>query len=96
MTINFLLQAIKILTTNEYDENQLYTMVNFINAVDNDVLNDYNNTCTILSYNSDLELFTEVLDALIKVLEENEDYEICEILKNKKEDCIAIMETKTI
>jgi hypothetical protein len=96
MTINFLLQATKILTVGDYDDNQLEMIINFISNVDNETLNDYNNTCTILSYDTDLHLFVEVLDALIAICEEKEDYEVCDILKHKKDDSIEIMETKTI
>jgi hypothetical protein len=96
MTVNFLLQATRILTKGEYDENELTMITNFVNAVDNEILNDYNNTCTVLSYDNDLQLFVEVVDSLIKICELKEDYEICELLKHKRDECTIIMETKTI
>jgi hypothetical protein len=65
-------------------------------AIDNEILNDYNNTCTIISYDSDLQLYIEILDELIRIFEEREEYEKCEILKNKKEESLIIMESKTI
>jgi len=96
MTVNFLLQATRVLSKNNYDEDELVMITNFINAVDNDVLNEYNNTCTILSYDNDLQLYIEILDALIEIHEKREQYEICELLKHKKDDSLIIMESKTI
>ena len=69
---------------------------NFMAAIDNEILNDYNNTCTIISYDNDLQLYIEILDELIHIFEEREEYEKCEILKNKKEESLIIMESKTI
>ena len=69
MTVNFLLQATRVLTKGEYDDDELVMITNFVNSVDNEILNDYNNTCTILSYDNDLQLFIEVLDSLITICE---------------------------
>ena len=96
MTINFLLQATRVLHVGNYDEDELSMITNFMVAVDNDILNDYNNTCTIVSYDSDLQLYIEILDELINIFEEREEYEKCEILKIKKEESLIIMENKTI
>lgn len=96
MTVNFLLQATRVLTKGNYDEDELIMVYNFMTAIDNEILNDYNNTCTIISYDNDLQLFIEILDTLINIFEEREEYEHCELLKHKKDDAITIMETKTI
>lgn len=96
MSSNLLLQSTRVLHNNDYDEDELSMITNFIVAVDNEILNEYNNTCTILSYDNDLQLYIEILNALIKIFEEREEYEICESLKNKKDDSIEIMENKTI
>jgi hypothetical protein len=79
-----------------YDEDELSMITNFMVAVDNDILNDYNNTCTIVSYDSDLQLYIEIIEALIVIFEEREEYEICGILKDKRDDSVEIMKTKTI
>ena len=91
MTSNFLLQAMRVLHVGNYDEDELVMVTNFVVAVDNEILNDYNNTCTILTYDNDLELYVEILDALISIFEEREEYEICSVLKEKKEDAEIIM-----
>ena len=96
MTSNFLLQAMRVLHVGNYDEDELVMVTNFVVAVDNEILNDYNNTCTILSYDNDLQLYVEILDSLILIFEEREEYEKCEMLKHKKDDSIEIMENKTI
>ena len=96
MSVNFLLQSTRILHNNNYDENELEMITNFMVAVDNEILNEYNDTCTILSYDNDLQLYIEILDALIVIFEDREEYEICEMLKHKKDDAIEIMENKTI
>ena len=96
MNLNFLLQATRVLSVNNYDEDELIMVTNFMVAVDNEILNDYNNTCTILSYDNDLQLYIEILDSLILIFEEREEYEICVTLKNKKEESIKIIENKTI
>jgi hypothetical protein len=96
MTINFLLQATRVLHVGNYDEDELSMITNFMVAVDNDILNDYNNTCTIVSYDSDLQLYIEIIEALIVIFEGREEYEICGILKDKRDDSVEIMKTKTI
>ena len=96
MTVNFLLQAMRVLNVGNYDETDLSMVTNFMVGVDNEILNDYNNTCTILSYDNDLQLYIEILDALIIIFEDREEYEKCEMLKHKKDDSIEIMENKTI
>jgi hypothetical protein len=69
---------------------------NYITALDNEILNDYFNTCTILSYDNDLELYIEIVETLISVFEEKEEYEKCAKLKHKKEESINIIKTNKI
>lgn len=96
MTVNFLLQATRVLSKNNYDEDELVMITNFMCAVDNEVLIDYNDTCTIISYDNDLQLYIEILNALIKIYEEREQYEVCEELIHKKDEATIITLTKTI
>jgi hypothetical protein len=96
MTVNFLLQATRVLSKNNYDEDELVMITNFVTAIDEEILNEYNNTCTILSYDNDLQLYVEILDSLIDVYEEREQYEICDLLKHKKDESLIIMSNKTI
>jgi hypothetical protein len=96
MTVNFLLQATRVLHVGNYDEDELKMIYDFMTTVDNEVLNEYNCTCTILSYNNDLELYIEILDVMLTIFEEREEYEKCDILKNKKEESINIIQNNTI
>ena len=96
MTINFLLQTMRVLHVGNYDEEELSMVYNFITSVTDDVLSDYKDTCSILSYENDLELYMEILDICIVIFENREEYEKCQKLKNKKEEVIKIIESKTI
>ncbi len=96
MNFNFLLQATRVLHVGNYDEEELKMIYEFIISLDNDILNEYNNTCTILSYDNDLELYIEIVDALIVIFEEKEEYEKCEQLKNKRDDSVEIINNNTI
>lgn len=96
MSISFLMQSIRVLHVGNFDEEDLNMVYNFFIAVDEEILNEYNETCTILSYNNDLELYVEILDKLIQIYEQREEYEKCELLKNKKDLSLIIMKNKTI
>jgi hypothetical protein len=85
MSINFLLQATRVLSFGNYDDVELSMTYNYLTALDNEILNDYYNTCTILAYNNDLELYIEIVETLIIVFEEREEYEKCaKLIKKKK------------
>jgi hypothetical protein len=66
----------------------------YLRNLDNVVLNTYFNTNSVLQYNNDLEFCIEVMDKMIKVLEDKEEYEKCQILLNKKEESLDIMKIK--
>ena len=96
MSVNFLLQATRVLHVDNYDDDDLTMIYNFMVNIDNDILNDYNNTCTILSYDNDLELYVEIIDSLIQIFEEREEYEKCELLLFKRDESLEIINSKTI
>lgn len=96
MSVSFLLQATRILHIGNYDENDVRMIYDFVKSVDNELIFEYYSTSTILSYNNDLDLLIEIIDRLIEVLEETEEYEKCLVLKNKKEECLKIKSKKTI
>ena len=96
MSVNFLLQATRVLHVDNYDNDDLTMIYNFMVNIDNDILNDYNNTCTILSYDNDLELYVEIIDSLIQIFEDREEYEKCELLLFKRDESSEIMNSKTI
>jgi hypothetical protein len=88
MSISFLLQATRVLHVGNYDDDEVRMIYDYIRNVDNDMIFDYINNKTILSYNNDLELLIEIIDRMIQILEETEEYEKCLVLKNKKERCL--------
>ena len=88
MSVSFLLQATRVLHVGNYDDDEVRMIYDYIRNVDNDMIFEYINKKTILSYNNDLELLIEIIDRMIEILEETEDYEKCLVLKNKKERCL--------
>jgi hypothetical protein len=91
LKLNFLLQATRILHVGNYDEDELNMIYNFMSTIDNSILITYNESKTILSYSSDLELYVEIVDTLINIYVEREMYENCQILMKKKEQAITIL-----
>jgi hypothetical protein len=94
MSINFLLQAIKIIHIGNYNDTDIRMIYDYLRNLDNVVLNDYFSSYSVLQYNNDLEFCIEVIDKMIKVLEDKEEYEKCQVLLNKKEESLDIMKTK--
>lgn len=94
VTFNFLLQATRVLNIGRYSENELNMIKKFLLTLDSDSLNRYYNTQTIITHNNDLELFLEIIDALIVIFEGIENYEDCHLLKLKRNEAINIINTK--
>jgi predicted peroxiredoxin len=95
MSISFLLQATRILHKGNYDDNEVHMIYDYLKSIDNETLYEYYCTCSVLSYDNDLELFIEILGTAIKVLEEKEKYEKCQALQFKKLECEGIKKQKT-
>jgi hypothetical protein len=96
MSISFLLQATRVLHVGNYDDDEVHMIYDYIRNLDNEIIFHYYSNKTILSYKNDLELLIEIIDKMIHILEQTEDYEKCLILKNKKEECTKINLEKTI
>lgn len=96
MSINFLLQAIRIIHIGNYDDTEIRMIYEYLKNLDNVILNDYFNSNQVLHYNNDLELCVELIIKMIKILEDREEYEKCQILLNKKEESLDIMKIKKI
>ena len=96
MSINFLLQAIRIIHIGSYDDTELRMIYDYLRNLDNVILNDYFNSNQVLHYNNDLELCVELIIKIIKILEDREEYEKCQILLNKKEESLDIMKIEKI
>ncbi len=96
MNFNFLIQATRVLNQNDIDNAELELITNFILTADEEILYDYSSTCSLITYDTDLDLYLEILEILLKIYEEKEEYEVCEIIKNKLDDVIIIKNNKTI
>lgn len=94
MSISFLLQATRVLHVGNYGEDEINMIYDFLQNVDNDDINEYNSKCSVLSYENDLELFIEIINATITILEKMEEYEKCGVLLNKKQECLSINSKK--
>ena len=86
-----MLKATRILQVDNYDDNDLEMIYNYVISIDYETLIDYNNNRTILIYDNDLEFYIEIIDVLTQALIDIEDYEKCQVLKYKKEECLRIM-----
>jgi hypothetical protein len=94
MDFNFLIQATRVLNNNDYDEKELELVYDFIIMVDNELINYYYCNNSILSYQNDLEIYIEIVDTLINIFEQREEYEKCELLIYKKEFSLSIIKEK--
>lgn len=95
MSLSFLLQATRVLHVGNYDDDEVRMIYDYVRTVDNEMIFTYLNTNAILGYDNDLGLLIEVIDRLIEILEESEEYEKCLVLKNKKEQCLQTNLEKT-
>ena len=91
MSINFLLQATRIIHIGNYDDTETRMIYDYLRNLDNDTLNTYFITNSVLNYNNDLEFYIEVINKMIGILEEEEEYEKCQVLLKKKEESLDIM-----
>lgn len=91
MSFNFILQATRVLHVGNYDEDELEMIYQYVISLDNEILNEYYNECTILSYNNDLELYVEIIEVMIGIFEDREEYEKCGELKLKIEQSEEII-----
>lgn len=96
MSFKFLLQATRILHSDNFDEKELKMVYNYATNVDNETLIFYYENSTILGFENDLDLFEEIVSELIKIFENNEEYEKCYVLKKKKDECEEIINSLKI
>lgn len=94
MSINFLLQALRIIHIGNFDDTEIRMIYDYLRNLDNVILNDYFNAHQVLQYNNDLEFCIEIIDKIIKIFESKEEYEKCQILLDKKEEALNIINVK--
>jgi hypothetical protein len=81
---DYLLQAVKVLHTGNNNSYELNTVYEWILVVDDETILHYKKINTVVSFDSDFDLFVDLIDYLIGIYEKIEDYERCEKLLNKK------------
>lgn len=91
-SVNFLLQAIKIISNENINDNELDMVYEFLISIENQELKNYHMTSTVITYPNDLELYIETVKRLIKIFEDKEKYEQCFELKKKYDESIFIIE----
>lgn len=85
ISFNFLLQATRVLHVGNYDEEELILIFDYIKSIDKPIIENFKTSSNILGYENDLELYMEIVDVLIKIYEDKEEYEKCDILIKKKD-----------
>lgn len=91
MSFKFLIQATRVLLVNNYDDEELKMIYKYAVSLDNEILIDYFNSCSLIGFKTDLDLYLEIVESMIYIFEEMEEYEKCFVLKKKKEECIKII-----
>ena len=94
MSVNFLLQVTRILHVGNYDDTEVRMMYDYLRNLDNMALNDYYSSNAVIQYETDLDYCIEIIDGVIGILEEKEEYEKCQVLFTKKQQAMAIKEQK--
>lgn len=90
-SFKFLLQASRVLTDQNYVDQDLDLIYEFLLSVDNAELNEYFITTTIFSYKNDLDLYIESVNKVREIFEEKEQYEKCHELKKKLDESNEII-----
>ena len=91
MSFNFLIQATRVLQINNYDDDEVKMIYKYAINLDNEILIDYFNSYNVMGFENDLILYIEIVESLILIYEELEEYEKCYVLKRKKDECIKII-----
>jgi len=94
LSFNFLIQAARVLQVKNCDDKDLKMVYNYAVNLDNETLMMYFDNCSILGFENDLILYLEIINALIYIFEESEEYEKCHVLKLKKDECNKIINNK--
>lgn len=91
LSYRFILQATRILSFGKHSESDLKLVYDYVISLDNQILNEYVYITTIASYQNDLILYIEIVETLMSIYEESEEYEKCFVLKKKKDEAEKII-----
>jgi len=90
----FLLQSAKLIKSGHYNEKDIEFINELVLSIDNNILNGYNKSTSLIILGNDLDFYIKLLNFLIKHYESVEDYEKCQILKNKLDESLKIKKEK--
>lgn len=91
MSAKILLQALNILNKGSYNENEFKMYFDYLKTFKEEKIINYFNSCSDSNYNNDLEIYFKLIDNLIEKYEYDEEYEKCEVLKNRKIESLNII-----
>jgi hypothetical protein len=91
MSFNFLIQAIRVLQINNYDDDEVKMIYKYTINLDYEILNEYYNSYNVMGFENDLILYIDIIESLIFIYEDLEEYEKCYVLKRKKDECLEII-----
>lgn len=74
MSENTLLKASTILNKSNYNDNEIITVYNEMNKINNKTLKRFYKTQSSNSYQNDLILYIEIIKKLYDIIENNEQY----------------------
>lgn len=92
VSINFLLQAIKIISNDNHFDHELDMVYEFLISISEEDIKFFYKNSTVVTYPNDLELYMQTIQKLISIYEEKEKYEQCLELKKKYDRCQIIMQ----
>lgn len=91
MNINFIIQSMLILKQDNYNDDELRMVYDYLLFLDYDILFSYFMNNTIQGYENDLCVYIDVVNETIKKFEMTEEYEKCNKLKLKREEALKII-----
>ena len=91
MNINFIIQSMLILKQDNYNDDELRMVYDYLLFLDYDILFSYFMNNTIQGYEHDLCVYIDVVNETIKRFEMTEEYEKCNKLKLKREEALKII-----
>lgn len=91
MNINFIIQSMLILKQDNYNDDELRMVYDYLLFLDYDILFSYFMNNTIPGYENDLCIYIEVIEESIKKFELSEEYEKCSKLKLKRDEALKII-----
>lgn len=91
MNINFIIQSTLILGQDDYTDDELRMVYDYLLFLDYDTLISYYFTNTVQGYDNDLQIYIEVINRAIELFEKTEEYEKCNKLKLKREQSLKII-----